>query len=168
MACSTGPTGRVPDFWTRADPTMIRTRMRSKLTDAIALIAESWHPMYAKDIDDWAGRVTLVWGCVAPWCWYGCHPSIVVLQQIQRRRQMRKRCKTASIQQTSIGSADQMHQRCLICPTILSYLRRLARVRSSGASHVGLSKMTNYSLWNIASTNTGVLHLTSAGLVSCI
>jgi isopenicillin-N epimerase len=49
----------VLDFWTRANPTMIRTWMRSKLTDAITLIAESWHPMYAKDIDDWAGKVTL-------------------------------------------------------------------------------------------------------------
>lgn len=49
----------VLEFWTRADPKMIRTWMGSKLTDAVTMIAESWHPMYAKDIDNWAGKVTL-------------------------------------------------------------------------------------------------------------
>jgi hypothetical protein len=49
----------VLDFWTQADPRVIRSWMHSKLTDAIQSIAESWHPMYANDIDDWAGKVTL-------------------------------------------------------------------------------------------------------------
>ncbi|KAI2507712.1 cysteine desulfurase [Fragilaria crotonensis] len=49
----------VLDLWTKADPRVVRSWMHSKLTDAIRLIAESWHPMYANDIDDWAGKVTL-------------------------------------------------------------------------------------------------------------
>jgi selenocysteine lyase/cysteine desulfurase len=49
----------VLDFWQQADPPMIRTWLHTKLTDAIRLIAETWHPMYANDTDSWAGKVTL-------------------------------------------------------------------------------------------------------------
>ena len=49
----------VLDFWTQANPSVIRKWMQSKLTDAIRLIAESWYPMYANEIDDWGGNVTL-------------------------------------------------------------------------------------------------------------
>lgn len=49
----------VLDFWTRADPALMRTWMHMKLTDAVQVIAQSWYPMFAKDVDDWQGEVTL-------------------------------------------------------------------------------------------------------------
>jgi selenocysteine lyase/cysteine desulfurase len=49
----------VLDFWEKADPPMIRSWLRSKMTDAIQIIAETWYPRYANDIDSWPGKVTL-------------------------------------------------------------------------------------------------------------
>jgi selenocysteine lyase/cysteine desulfurase len=49
----------VLDFWEQADPKMIRIWIHSKIVDAIRLIAETWHPMYAMDVDNWPGKVTL-------------------------------------------------------------------------------------------------------------
>ena len=49
----------VLDFWTKANPDDVRRWMRSKLLDAVRIIAEKWHPTHAADIDSWSGTVTL-------------------------------------------------------------------------------------------------------------
>mmetsp|Transcript_26489 Transcript_26489/g.39186 ORF Transcript_26489/g.39186 Transcript_26489/m.39186 type:complete len:509 (+) Transcript_26489:54-1580(+) len=47
------------DYWERADPSLMRTWMNSKLVDGIRIIAEHWYPQYADDDEYWAGNVTL-------------------------------------------------------------------------------------------------------------